>query len=559
MERFFRVFHREWSGLHEAALLLAVFALLSQALGLVRDRVLAHHLGAGSELDVYYAAFRVPDLLYASIASFVAVTVLIPFLLDRLRDDAERMLARRFLDSVATMFILAMGGTALVSFIAMPVLAPFIVPGFSSNEQAQFVTLSRILLLSPVLLGLSNLLGAITQSFRRFFVFALGPVLYNVGIIMGIVFLLPGSGTVGLAWGVVLGALLHLGIQVPFVIRERLLPRPSFRVTFADVQDVVRTSIPRTIALGTTHLATIALVSFASRIETGAIAVFTFATNLQNIPLTIVGMSYSVAAFPTLARMWTDGQCENFFGQVLAALRHIIFWSFPAISVFVVLRAEIVRTILGSGQFDWTATRLTAAALALFSISVVAQGIVLLLTRAFYAMGKTREPLFANVLGASLVVGSVIVLGQLFESSQTFRYFIEIMLRVEDIPGTAVLMLPLGYSIGLIVNAILLFQLLARAHAPLWDGVRRAFLHSFTSAVALGFAAYQGLRWFRLSFDSDTFFGVLIPGVLSGMLGVIAWAFLLRLMKNRELEEAALSFRRKFWRSRPIAAEQESV
>jgi putative peptidoglycan lipid II flippase len=559
VERLLRIFNREWNGLHEAAFLLAGTAVLSQVLGLVRDRILAHHFGAGLELDIYYAAFRIPDLLYASVASFVAVTVLIPFLLEKIDGKEGMRSAKAFVNSVFSAFVLLMIAVCGAAYVLTPYLGQFVVPGFDGVVFDEYVRLSQLLLLSPLLLGISNLFGSMTQSLRRFFVFAAGPILYNLGIISGIVFLLPHYGVYGVALGVVIGAALHVLIQLPVLFHERIVPRFTFRIDWKEIGRVVRLSIPRTIALSSAQLATIVLVKMASDMQLGSIAVFTLAMNLQSIPLSVVGMSYSVAAFPTLAKLWTGGNKEQFSRQILTAARHILFWSFPAIVLFVVLRAQIVRTILGSGAFDWTATRLTAAALALFAISVVAQNLVLLFTRAFYAMGRTRLPLYANVIGAVMVVVSSILLSAAFLQHPVFRYFAETLLRVDDIAGTDVLMLPLGYSVGMTVNVLLLLFLLRKEFPLIVSGMKKAFLHSFSASVFLGFVAYHSLQVFAWFFDLDTFLGIFFQGFLSGVLGLLAWAFLLHVLENKEMQEIKSALHRKFWnKEKPIAAELES-
>lgn len=565
VERLLKMFNREWSGLHEAAFLLAGTAFFSQALGLVRDRLLAHRFGAGEQLDIYYAAFRIPDLIYASVASFVAVTVLIPFLLERMDQGGKKggkvgevEGAKRFVNSIFTSFVVMMLAASTLVYFLIPEWGHTIVPGFSGEAYDEYVLLTRILLLSPFLLGISNLFGSVTQSLRRFFVFAAGPILYNIGIIVGIVFLLPKYGLVGVVLGVVLGAVLHLSIQLPVLISEHIVPRITFSVSWYDVKRVVMLSIPRTIALSATQIATIVLVQFASKIEVGSIAVFTLAMNLQSIPLSIVGMSYSVAAFPTLAKLWTGGNKEQFAHQIAVATRHIMFWSFPAIILFIVLRAQIVRTILGTGAFDWTATRLTAAALALFAISVVAQNLVLLYTRAFYAMGKTKLPLWANLFGGVVIILISSFLLSLYDTHPVFRYFAETLLRVEDIRGTKILMLPLGYSLGMILNVTILLFILRGIFSDLFIKVKKAFLHSFSSSVLLGFVAYHSLQAFALILDLNTFMGIFLQGVFSGAIGLLAWVFFLRLMENEEMVEIWNSLHHKFWKKAPIATEVES-
>jgi putative peptidoglycan lipid II flippase len=556
--RLLRMFNREWSGLHEAAFLLATTAILSQVIGLFRDRLLASNFGASQSLDIYYAAFRVPDFLYASIASFVAVTVLIPFLLEKMEKGGEQNDTRHFINGVFTVFAVVMLFAVAVTYFLMPRLAALVVPGFTAEAQTEFILLARILLLSPFLLGLSNLFGAVTQSLRRFLVFAAGPVLYNLGIMFGIVFLMPHYGLSGVVLGVILGALCHVAIQLPVLFSHQMVPRFTCAIRWGEIWRVVELSVPRTLALSAANFSTIILVGLASTIASGSIAVFTFAMNLQSIPLAIIGMSYSVAAFPTLAKLWTKGNHPEFLEHIVIAMRHILFWSFPAIILFIVLRAQIVRTILGSGAFDWTATRLTAAALALFAVSVVAQNLVLLLTRAFYAMGKTRLPLIANVIGAVSVVASSLLFLLLFREHQLFRYFVEVVLRVEDIPGTSILMLPLGYSVGMTVNVLFLIFFLRKEFASVLLSVKKAFLHSFTTSIAMGFVAYHSLQFFAIFLDIHTFMGIFLQGFLSGVLGICAGVFLLHLMNNKELTEIRLSLRKKFWTAEPIAVGEEA-
>ena len=183
VERFFRTLGREITGLHEAAYLLAGFVFLSQLLALLRDRLLAHFFGAGTQLDIYYAAFRIPDFLYITLASLVASAVLIPFISQKLGEKEE---AKKFFNSIFTLFFGLMALASVVVFFALPFLSRFVAPGLSIQAQNELVGLSRIILLSPFLLGLSGLFASVTQTLRRFFVYAISPVLYNVGIILGI-------------------------------------------------------------------------------------------------------------------------------------------------------------------------------------------------------------------------------------------------------------------------------------------------------------------------------------------------------------------------------------
>jgi len=246
VERFFKAIHREISGLHEAAFLLAGFVLLSQVLALVRDRLLAHSFGASAQLDVYYAAFRIPDFIYVSLASLVSSAVLIPFIIGKLDNKAE---AQRFFNSLFTLFFGAMLFVSILVYWAMPMLSGFVIPGLDEAAQKELVSLSRIMLLSPFLLGLSGFFASITQSLRRFFVYAISPVLYNIGIIIGIVVFYPIFGLAGLAYGVVVGALLHLIIQLPVLVKNKFVPHFTFAIDWGEIKSVLLISLPRTLTL----------------------------------------------------------------------------------------------------------------------------------------------------------------------------------------------------------------------------------------------------------------------------------------------------------------------
>ncbi|MCI0533528.1 oligosaccharide flippase family protein, partial [bacterium] len=363
VERILKIFQRQWGSLHEAAYLLGFFALLSQILGLFRDRFLAHSFGASAPLDVYYAAFRIPDFLFVSLASLAGAYVLIPFFIEKRKAGKEE--ARRFLSQVFTALFFLMAVVSAILFAVMPYLAPYAAPGFSSADLEEFVFLSRLLLISPFLLGFSNLLGSVTQALEKFFLFAMSPILYNLGIILGIAFFAPHWGVQGVAFGVLIGAFFHLAVQLPAVLSEGLFPRFS-RVNFRQVGAVFAVSLPRTLALSANHFAILVLVAIASLVSQGSVSIFQFAFNLQSAPLSIIGVSYSVAAFPMLVRLFGSGDTKKFLEHMGSALRHIIFWSIPVVFLMIVLRAQIVRVILGSGAFNWEHTRLVAAALAVF-------------------------------------------------------------------------------------------------------------------------------------------------------------------------------------------------
>jgi putative peptidoglycan lipid II flippase len=552
VKRLLSIFHREVRGLHEAAYLLGLFAFLSQLLAILRDRLFAASFGAGSVLDIYYAAFRVPDFIFVTVASIVAVSVLVPFIVNV--EKAGRLRSTTFVNSIFSFFFLLVTVVSAAAFMFMPELSSKLFFGFDETSRQSLIELSRILLLSPILLGISNFFGSITQAASRFFVYAMSPILYNLGIILGILVFYPIWGLNGLGAGVVFGAFLHMAIQVPAVRAQGLFPRFTPKPDWREIKEVILSSVPRTIALAASQLVILYFLSLSSLFGEGSIAVFNLAWNLQSVPLSIIGVSYSLAAFPALSKLFANGSEERFTDQLLSATRHILFWSVPITVLFIVLRAQIVRTILGAGLFTWQDTRLTAAALALFAVSVVAQSLSLLFVRAYYAIGNTKTPLIINLFSAFLSIGFSVYLLFLFNNVDTFRFFVESLLRVSDLPSTAILILPLAYSVGMLFNAILLWLRL-KFLGKSKHLFRQTFFQSFSASVLMGFAAYLALNVFDDVFNLNTFIGIFLQGLCAGLIGIVVFALVLKLLKNTEMVEVWQTLHKRFWKSRVIGPE----
>jgi putative peptidoglycan lipid II flippase len=542
-----RLVGTEIRGLHEAAYLLGFFAVLSTLMALVRDRLLAGTFGAGEMLDIYYAAFRIPDVIFVTIASLASVFILVPMLASKEREEDRQ----RTVGNVLLSFSIAMILASVVLFFSLPWLLEQLFPTLLMRGDI-LLTISRILLIQPIFLGVSGMLASVTQVHGRFLLYATAPLLYNAGIIFGIVVLYPFFGLPGIAIGVVAGAFLHMTIQIPFVVSMGYLRPHMFKIRWRELFDVITISIPRTVSIAANHIALLALVVVAAGLGVGSIAVFNLAFSLQSAPLSIIGASYSVAAFPTLARFYSRGDTQLFIEQVTTAGRHIIFWSLPLVALFVVLRAQIVRVILGTGAFDWSDTRLTAAALALFVISLTAQALTLLFVRGYYAAGYTRKPLLVNIFSAIGIVAVALWFIHIFQTNDTWRFFFERLLRVEDVEGTVVLMLPLAYTILALMNTGIFVLLFERDFKSFKSGLSRALFNSFSAAIIAGFLAHVSLRALALVLDIDTFVGIFTQGAVSGLVGVAAGIAVLILLDSEEMKEARRTFHKKIWKGRAI-------
>lgn len=541
-----KFFNKEIVAINQAALLIGLFTLLSQVLGLVRDRMFTSILGAGRELDIYYASFQIPDLLFNSVATLVSVTVLLPLLLSLFNQKGKEETSH-FFSQVFTGFFILIIFVCTVAFFAMPFLAPFVAPGFDAVQTRELIMLSRIILISPILLGISNLFGSITQMNRRFILFSISPVLYNFGIILGVWLLYPIFGLWGLGFGVILGAFLHMAIQIPTLAKDTMLPRFKKITDWVTIKTLTLVSVPRTLGLMIHSITLLVLISFSTTIGEGAVSIFRLSMNLQNVPLALIGASFAVAAFPTLARDFTNGDKQNFWKTIQNATKQIIFWSVPITVLFIVLRAQIVRVILGSQSFTWDDTRLTAAVLAMFVLSVTAQSLILLYTRAFYASGDTRRPVLINFASSAFIVVFSLYLVELFDDSKILRGFLVDLFRLNTVEGSKLLMLAFAYSIGSIINILILMFVFRFRFA--FKGYRyfiTSFFQTTLVSLVMGFAVYKLLDIFDEVFNINSFWGILGQGFVSGILGILLAIFLFSLFKNQEFLDISKALKRKW-------------
>jgi len=556
VKRVFKLVYSEIKGLHQAAYLLAFFAFGSQMLALVRDRLLAYSFGAGSELDLYYAAFRIPDILFALFASVLSVYVLLPFV-TKARAESSAEAGANVLSQMFTLFLLVYSGVALILFIAMPFIVTLLFPGFAA-EADTLTTLSRILLLQPLLLGISSLYGVVTQLSQRFVLYAISPLIYNLGIIIGIVLFYPYFGLYGLALGVILGAVGHLGIQIPLTLGSPLNFKFLKKIDWLFIRSVLIFAFPRALTLSLHQIVLLIFISMASLMAAGSVSVFQFAFNLQSVPLAIIGMSYSVAAFPVLADLFAKQQREAFCLHVLTAFRHIIFWSLPIIALVIILRAHIVRVVLGSGEFSWNDTRLTAAMLALFVISLLGQSLMMLLVRTFYAGGNTRIPLYIALSCAGVSLVGAVSLLALYNAYPAFQLFVSSVFRLEFVVGVEVLMLAVAFTIATLVEAGLLLFFASRLFGFNWSALRGQISEAMAAAIVAALCAYTALLFLVPGINQNTFIGISLQGGVAGICGVLGAIFTYYYLGSRELREIYQSFRSRVFKTEVIAPQSDT-
>jgi putative peptidoglycan lipid II flippase len=361
----------------------------------------------------------------------------------------------------------------------------------------------------------------------------------------------------GLAYGVILGAIMHLLVQVPIVTKHKFFPKFIFSIDWNEILQVIKQSLPRTLALSCNSLAFIFIIAIASTLKSGSISLFTFSYNLQSVPVGIIGISYAVAAFPVLVKSFSIKDIDNFINHIISTARQVIFWSLPVIVLMIVLRAQIVRVVLGSNTFSWADTRLTAAATALFIICLASQGLVLLFVRGYYAAGNTKKPLLINVFSSVMVIAFAYALLYVFRICPQTLSLLETLLRVKDVPGTIMLALPFAFTLGSLLNFFLIWIMFKKDF--LRGGPSRlykTFIEAAVGALVMGVIAYFSLNIFDDIFTLRTGIGVFMQGFFSGIIGISFGVFVLALLKNRELSDLASSLKKKFWRNRVVIPEQ---
>lgn len=515
-----KIIHSKINSIAAAAFLVAFSSLVSRLLGVVRDRILAGAFGAGDTLDVYYAAFRLPDMLFNLLVLGALSAGFIPLFAKKIRhdsdDQAEAWLVANNLINILCFFLL------VISFLGMvfaPSLMHIFAPGFEASKQDLTASLSRIMFLSPVILGLSGIVGGILQSFKRFFVYSLAPIFYNAGIIIGALYFVPILGITGLAWGVIFGALMHLLIQLPTLYGLGFKYRASFNFRAAEVGKIIRLMIPRTLALAISQIDLLVSTAIASTLAIGSLAIYNFANNLQFFPIGIFGISFATAAFPVLVQHAHEPKrMIQYFSKVT---RQILFFIIPASVIFWILRAEIIMVVLGGGAFDLAASLLTFKTLGFFIFSLFAQAIIPLLVRMFYAREDSLRPFYVGLAAVAIDIGLALALS-----------------RLMGVSGIA-----LAFSVANILNFALLWLVLELQIGDL--DKKRIFYSIMIFCLAAFLAGLAGVaaKLFIETLLSGSAVASLIKGLSVGTVSGLVYLFLTLALKNEEAHSLMRRFR----------------
>lgn len=464
-----KILNHKSETIFNAAILTSSLTLLGSFLSILRNALLASRFGASGNLDIYYASFRLPDLIYNIFIMGVISAAFIPIFTQYWIKNKEE--AWQFSNAVILIIGIFVGALALLIAVFAPSLLSRFLVGFDFEQLAMAVILTRIMMIQPILMGISSVIASILKIFKLFLASALAPLLYNLGIIIGIIFFVPLMGLKGLAWGVVLGASLHILVQLPAFLGtgyKFTLNISVFKNLSSGFKKLILMMIPRSLSIITYQVFLLVITAIASMLEEGSIAIFNFANEIQNLPQTVFALSFAVAAFPSLSKLYAEKEHQKFIQTSLNTLLQVFFFLIPIAVWFFIFHEPIIRLLYGYGHFDWASTLKTIKVFSILSIGMIFQGAYLFLLRIFFAKGDALRPFISSVI--SYAVGSFLCykLGLVFGISGLawavvttyFFYFLVIFFLLKT-EVSAFLLRNFYYSLKKIIAVSLLSGLVA--------------------------------------------------------------------------------------------------
>jgi putative peptidoglycan lipid II flippase len=407
-----------WEGLHRVvprgAILLSILTFGSYLFGLVRDRILTSTFGAGPELDTFAAAFRIPELLFGVIVASGLAAPFVPIFTE-LRRDVGRDAADAFGQTILTLAVMVMGIVAIVLFVIAPWTVEIVAPGFGPEQREQYTVMFRIMAATQVLFAASMAIGEVLVADRRFFFYGTAPLLYNLGIVIGTVALADRIGIYAPAVGALLGAAMHAGIRLVGVIaRTTFRVRARLAVGTAEVREFFRLAVPKAVSGPVEPITFLYFTNVASTLVAGSIVTVDLARNFQSVPVSLIGVAFSIAAFPGLAAAYNAHDRRGLSRLAATQGLTIGLLTIGAAIGLIVVGPLAIDVLLGSGRFDADDVARTAAALSVFALAVPFESLGHLVSRAIYATHHTIGQVVATLAGfAVTIAGTQLLLDEL--------------------------------------------------------------------------------------------------------------------------------------------------
>lgn len=530
-----KIFNKESKTIAGAALIIGASAVLSRILGLIRDRLLVGGFGVADELDAYYASFQIPNVLFALLVLGTLSVAFIPVFTEYLAKEKTKE-AWHMANAILTVVMVVMGALCLLLILGAPWLVRVIAPGFEGEKMQLTVKLTRIMMLSPFFFAVSAVFSSILNSFKQFMAVSIAPLLYNASLIFGILFLSEPSGIAGVAYGAIIGAILHLLIQVPSASALGMRMRFVWDLKHRGVRQVGRLFLPRVFGIDISQISLLIGSIIGTTLAAGSVSLFNLSMNIAIVPVGIIAIPFAIAAFPTMSNAAALEKHDAFISAFASTFRQIMFFLIPFAALAIILRVHVIRVVIGTSNLSWEDTLLASASFAIFVFSLLFQGLTPLLARTFYALKNTVIPVV--VAGLSMLVNILAVYGFIhwLEEGHMAESFIRTLFAIPGTEDLRVLSLALGFTLASTVQVALLLVMLRRRFGNIGGrDIFRSFMKFLAGATGSVIAAIFALRWAVTITNSATFLGIFLQAVVATVVGFGVYGLILWLTKSEEL------------------------
>lgn len=385
-------------GMLSSALILSVMIIVSRLFGFLRYRVLAGYFMKG-DLDVFFAAFRIPDIVFEILITGAFTSTFIPIFVRYIKNQEELEINISSIMNLITIFLV---GFIIITVIFLDYLMPVITPGFSKEKMDMVISYSRLLLIGQLpFLVFGNFLTGIAQANKIFFITSIAPIIYNISVIAASLLFAQSVGLTAPIIGIIFGAILFFIIQLPIMIKVNFHYHPIINIT-KGVSDFFRTVLPRTFSVIFSQIDATVDLTLASFLGSGSYTIFYLAQHLQLLPVSIIGMAFGQASLPYLSELFEEKKMDELKKVIIDSLLNLLYLTIPIASFFAFARTPLVRLFFGGEKFDWEATVQTATTLSFFCFSLPFHSIYYFITRCFYSLLDTKTPFVVSLFSVGI-------------------------------------------------------------------------------------------------------------------------------------------------------------
>jgi len=505
-------------GIGAASALISITTLLSYIAGLIRDRTIAVHFGTTSATDAYNASFLIPDTLFNLFIAGALVAAFMPVFSEYLHKNKEE--AFSIANTVLTGASMLIAVLMAISFIFMDKIVPFVFPSVDPVNQKDIIFMTRLMLPAAFIFAISNTIGNVVMTYRHFLSFGLSPILYNLGIIFGILFFNETLGIYSAAAGVLIGATLHMLVRIIDAFYTEYRYKPELKLRHPGFKKIVKLMIPKSISLFFWQVNLYIFAIVGMKMVEGGLAAFNFARNIQSVAVSIFGVAFATAVFPALNSDLNTGDKVSFTKNIQKTVQRILFFTIPSMVGLALLARPITALILGGGEFGENSLNLTSKILIFFAISIPFESLTQIFSRAYYAMKDTFTPMLMNIFSFAIIAAVTIFVA----------------------PKFGIGWFSIGYTIGFIIYDIL-FLLGLKKHFQGFElrEFIKSLLKMFVAAGTMGIIIY---------FSKDLSPYINLPEkiiyVLRIVVGAGIYLSMAYLIKSPELSSTGIIFKKLF-------------